>query len=67
MISERTGRPLPKFSDDEVTDYLVAEAVAVKAAEDEKEAEKRRERAEFRKSHRQLRDTPVAGRPGIMH
>lgn len=52
-ICKESNRPFPKVSDDDVTDYMVMEAVAIKAAhEDEKaqkEAEEKRKRDEFKK------------------
>lgn len=51
---KESGRPFPEFSPDEVVDYMVAEAVVLKAQEARKEEEKKREREEFRKSHRNM-------------
>lgn len=56
-MAERTGRPLPTFSDDPVTDYLVAEAVLVKSGEQQKAEEEAREKANFRKDHRKMNET----------
>ena len=53
-LAEKTGRGLPEFSDDPVTDYLVAEAVMVKASEQEKEAQKKQKREEWRQGHREM-------------
>lgn len=55
---ERAGRPLPTFSEDEVVDYFVAEAVVLKAAAQEAEEQKQREREEWRKGHRALGKSP---------
>lgn len=38
-VSKETGQPMPKFSDDDVMDYMVREAVVIKAQNDLKTAE----------------------------
>lgn len=40
---QAAGRPWPKLDDDEVIDYMILEAVAVKAKQEEREAEKQAE------------------------
>jgi hypothetical protein len=51
-VFKEAGRPLPRFSDDDVIDYLVTEAAVFKAAEVEaaenKKAEKERARSEWK-------------------
>lgn len=42
-VCKQAGRPWPTLDDDDVIDYLVMEAVAVKASEIEREAEKEQE------------------------
>jgi hypothetical protein len=58
-ISKETGRPFPQVSDDDVIDFMVAEAVTLKVlAEDDqarKKAEKEREREEFKKNRESLK------------
>lgn len=52
-VCKEAGRPFPQVSDDDVTDYLVMEAVFIKAmAEQEKhqkEAEEKAKRDAFKK------------------
>lgn len=59
---KEAGRPLPEFSEDDVVDYLVCEAVTLKAQQEleaqRKEAEKEREREQFRGSHKRLAQRP---------
>ena len=56
---KEAGRPLPTFSDDDVVDFCVTEAVILKAmehsAENHKKAQKAAERDQFKKSHREWR------------
>lgn len=56
------GRPIPPFSDDDVVDFMVMEALAVKRREAKREAQEKHERAQKRKSHRNLRGMK-AGQP----
>lgn len=51
---------MPPFSDDDVIDYVVREAIVLKMAKEREKAEKQKERAEFRSSHRGLRDNSTA-------
>jgi hypothetical protein len=48
-------RPLPKFSDDDVVDYLVTEAVTFKVAEERKKQEEDARRREWQKKTDDLR------------
>lgn len=43
------GRPWPKLSDDDVLDYMVMEAVALKANKEDREREKEQEKKKFKK------------------
>lgn len=43
-VCKEAGRPWPVLSDDDVVDYMVMEAVALKANKDEAEAEQRVDR-----------------------
>jgi hypothetical protein len=56
------GRPLPRFSDDDVLDYIVAEAVVAKSGvEMQKESEqqqKQKEAAEWRRGKGDSRPMP---------
>lgn len=47
------GRPLPKFSKDDVLDYLVMEAVVAKHAKDQNNA---RERAEYERKRQEFKE-----------
>lgn len=55
------GRPLPAFSDDDVVDYMVMEAVMVGVAQDEADREDAKKRENFRKSHRDFKPGQVKG------
>lgn len=44
--------PLPDFCEDDVTNFLVTEAVVTRAAHERQSAEKNRERQEWMKSHK---------------
>lgn len=61
-VASESGRPLPEFADDDVTNFLVTEAVVEKAAlervEQQKQARKNAERTNWRKEHTQL-STPL--------
>ena len=46
---------MPTFSDDDVLDYVVREAIVIKMAEHRRKKAKEDERKEFRKSHTDLR------------
>lgn len=45
---KEAGRPWPTLDEDEVIDYLVMEAVAVKAAQTEKEEREQQKREEWK-------------------
>lgn len=47
--SKAAGRPFPRVSDDDVLDYLVAEAVAVKVAREDEEATNKEEQKKWKK------------------
>lgn len=51
---------MPKFSDDDVIDYVVREAIVFKVAEYRKKQAKEDERKEFRQSHKDLRGSGTA-------
>lgn len=61
-VSRRAGRPLPKFSDDDVLDFMVAEAIVIKDAQEEKKERKEAERAEWKTDRSAIRD--LAARAG---
>lgn len=51
---KEAGRTLPEFSDDDVLDYMVVEAVVMKAREEEAEEKKKAERRAWRQQHKQM-------------
>ena len=53
-VYRAAGRPWPKLSDDDVIDYMVMEAVALKAQQEDRNAEKQRQRDEFKKDFSSL-------------
>lgn len=58
-VCKEAGRPLPTFSDDDVVDFCVAEAVTIKYVEEREKAQKehaaKQEREEFKGSHKNWR------------
>lgn len=44
--------PLPKFSDDDVTNFLVTEALVTKAGHERMQANKDRERQDWMRNHK---------------
>ena len=64
-VAKEAGRNPPAFSDDEVVDYLVTEAVMIAARTDEntirEEAEKKAKREKWKKGHKTLAADVEAG------
>lgn len=54
------GGEWPRFSDDDVLDFVVREAMLAKVTEFEQKQAKKQERDEFRKSHRELQGSGAA-------
>jgi hypothetical protein len=56
LTSREAGHPIPRFSDDDVLNFLVTEAIRVKVGEEmkrqRKQLENQQERESFRKSHK---------------
>lgn len=48
-VYKEAGREFPKLSKDDVIDYAIIEALTVKAAKEQQEAEKAREREEWKR------------------
>lgn len=48
-VCKEANRPWPTLTDDDVLDYMVMEAVAIKARREEAEAQKEHERKAWRK------------------
>lgn len=48
LTCREAGKPLPRFSDDDVLDYLVTEAIRIKAGEETKRAQQEQEGAAVR-------------------
>lgn len=48
------GRPWPTLSDDDVLDYMIMEAVAMKVRKEDAEAEKKAEREAFKQDKSKL-------------
>lgn len=49
-VCREAGRAWPRLSDDDVIDYMVMEAVYLKVKQEEREAEKEQQRAQWKKS-----------------
>lgn len=47
-ITKAAGRPFPKVSDDDVTDYMVMEAVTLKVQHEDQKAEEEVERKKWK-------------------
>lgn len=57
-VCKEAGRPWPKLSDDDVIDYMVMEAVALRVAKEEAKRRKEAERKQWQKDQQaQLRQT----------
>lgn len=56
QVNKAAGRPLPTFSDDDVIDYMVMEAIALKVAKKEKEEAKKREIEDWKKDKSSLNE-----------
>ena len=54
-VYKESGRPLPKFSDDDVIDYMVLEALTIKAWQAEEEARKKQKNKEWRRDKEKLK------------
>lgn len=48
-VFKEAGRPMPRFSDDDVIDYMVLEAVVIKSRAEEEKAAKKAKRKEWQK------------------
>lgn len=48
-VSKEANKPMPTFSDDDVIDFMVTEAVVAHAAEMRREAEQKAKRDEWKK------------------
>jgi hypothetical protein len=52
--AKESGRDMPRFSDDDVIDFLVVEALVHRGREDEKDARLRAKREEWKNNHDDL-------------
>lgn len=48
-VSKESGRPFPRLSEDDVIDFMITEAVALKVDREDQKAEKKHERDEWKK------------------
>jgi hypothetical protein len=62
--SKESGRPVPRFSDDDVVDFMVVEAMSVKISAARKKEQEETARKQRLQSHRQLRGKKP-GDPGL--
>jgi hypothetical protein len=53
-IHKAAGRPWPELCEDDVIDFMIMEAIALKAAKEDKDAEKSRQVEEFKKDKQGL-------------
>ncbi len=54
-VSKEAGRPVPRFSEDDVIDYMVLEAVALKVWKQEEEASKKKEKSDWKNDKESLK------------
>ncbi len=54
-VFKEAGRPFPKLSEDDVVDYCIMEAVAMKIAEEDKDQEDEQERKNWKKDPEALK------------
>lgn len=52
-VSKETGSPMPQFSQDDVTDYMVKEAIVTRVAFEKNQKAKIDERVAWRKNHKE--------------
>jgi hypothetical protein len=52
-VCKEAGRPWPSLSDDDVIDYMVMEAVALKANKEEQDEQKKAERKAAQREERE--------------
>lgn len=55
-VCKEANRPWPTLCDDAVIDYMVMEAVAIKAQREDEAARKEAERKEFKKNRAHLQE-----------
>ena len=55
QVCKEAGRPVPRFSEDDVIDYMVLEAVALKVMKQREEAEKKREKSDWKNDKEALK------------
>jgi hypothetical protein len=48
-VCKEAGKPFPRFSDDDVLDYMVTEAIVVKHWDEQRKEHKRQEMREWKK------------------
>ena len=48
-VNRAAGRPIPRLDDDDVIDFMVLEAIALKVRHEEAEAEKEQEKKEWKR------------------
>ena len=53
-VYKEAGRPIPAFSDDDVIDYMVTEAICIKVANEDKQAEKEAKLKNWKSDHSSL-------------
>lgn len=58
------GRPIPTFSDDDVLDYMVVEALMVKMADEKRKEQDKQKRDQWRKGHREFNPMGEASERG---
>ena len=61
-VCKEAGRPVPQFSDDDVIDYLVLEAVALKVWKQEEEASKKKEKSDWKNDKEALKEKVKGGK-----
>lgn len=57
-VTKAAGRPLPSFSDDDVLDYMVTEAIVLRGVQEDKEAQKQEERRRWKAEHKKMGRRP---------
>jgi hypothetical protein len=54
-VCKEAGREVPKFSEDDVIDYMVLEAVALKVWKQQEEASKKKEKSDWKNDKEALK------------
>jgi hypothetical protein len=61
-VCQASGKPLPMFSEDDVMDFMVTEAITIRALEEQRDAQ---EKADAEREKRAWKNAIKPGRPPV--